>query len=216
MFIRRKKNRSGSVSVYILEKHKGKQVLVKSMGAANSEAGILNLIAQAKLEILRLSKQKELEFHQNEDLAHIENLKKSITHVRIVGTELVLNKIFDEVGFDQVPKELFRHLVLSRLVYPGSKLKTIDYFLTSPIYHQKANRIEAHLIIAFCSYKIYKELERQLYEKRVDYSPEKTLEILKSIYSLKTTLPKSKIQSEIIMATTQEQKNILKAFNIPF
>ncbi len=85
-----------------------------------------------------------------------------------------------------------------------------------PIYHQRSDRIEAHLIIAFCSYKIYKELERQLKKKRLQYSPEKALDILKSIYSVRTTLPKSRMQTEIIMANTKEQKDILHAFNIKF
>ncbi len=39
----------------------------------------------------------------------------------------MLGKIFDEVGFTKIKEELFRHLVITRLVYPVSKLKTIDY-----------------------------------------------------------------------------------------
>ena len=31
------------------------------------------------------------------------------------------------MGFDQIPDTLFRHLVVTRLAFPGSKLKTIDY-----------------------------------------------------------------------------------------
>jgi transposase len=42
-----------------------------------------------------------------------------------------------------------------------------------PIYHRLRKRIEAHLCIAFCAYKIYKELERQLKEKEAGLSPEK-------------------------------------------
>lgn len=40
-----------------------------------------------------------------------------------MGIELVLGKIFDEIGFNQVQDELFRDLVLYRLVFPKSKLK---------------------------------------------------------------------------------------------
>ncbi len=35
-----------------------------------------------------------------------------------------------------------------------------------PVYHRLKHRIEAHICIAFCAYKIYKELERQLKKKR--------------------------------------------------
>src|ERR1019366_9065397 len=34
---------------------------------------------------------------------------------------------FDEIGFNNIKDELFRHLVLTRLCYPVSKLKTTDY-----------------------------------------------------------------------------------------
>ena len=58
-----------------------------------------------------------------------------------------------------------------------------------PIYHRLQRRIEAHLCIAFCAYKIYKELERQLNEKKADMSPEKAIDILKTIFMITITLP---------------------------
>lgn len=85
-----------------------------------------------------------------------------------------------------------------------------------PVYHRKASRIESHLLIAFCSYKLYKELERQLNEKKTNLSPEKELDILKSVYGVKTILPASNKQVEIVMAKTKEQKELLSAFNIKF
>ena len=72
------------------------------------------------------------------------------------------------------------------------------------------------LICAFCSYKLYKELERQLLEKHTGLSPEKALDILKSIYGVRTMLPISKKISEIVMANTKEQKELLSLFNIKF
>ncbi len=61
-----------------------------------------------------------------------------------------------------------------------------------PIYHRLQRRIEAHIYIAFCAYKIYKELERLLKEKKAELSPEKTIDILKTIYKVTITLPYSK------------------------
>jgi len=54
--------------------------------------------------------------------------------VRIIGPELILNKIYDEIDFNQIPEKIFRHLVLSRVIYPGSKLRTIEYLSR---HHQK-------------------------------------------------------------------------------
>ncbi|MBK9255266.1 MAG: IS1634 family transposase [Saprospiraceae bacterium] len=51
----------------------------------------------------------------------------SITTLKLVGIELVLGKIFDEIGFNRIQDELFRDLVLYRIVYPKSKLKTTEY-----------------------------------------------------------------------------------------
>jgi transposase len=54
-----------------------------------------------------------------------------------------------------------------------------------PIYHRIQRRIEAHITINFAAYKIYKELERQLKEKKSKLSPEQAIEIAKTIYALK-------------------------------
>lgn len=45
---------------------------------------------------------------------------------------------------------------------------------------------------------------------------QKALDILKSIYGVKTTLPVSNKTIEIVMANTKEQKELLSAFNIEF
>jgi hypothetical protein len=38
----------------------------------------------------------------------------------LVGPELLLGKIFDEIGFNQIEDTLFRDLVITRIVYPAS------------------------------------------------------------------------------------------------
>jgi transposase len=83
-----------------------------------------------------------------------------------------------------------------------------------PVYHRVRRRIEAHICIAFCAYKIYKEFERQLKEKQVGLSPEKALDILKTIYGLKMVLPQSKELYTHLIAKDQEQIDLLKAFGI--
>jgi transposase len=81
-----------------------------------------------------------------------------------------------------------------------------------PIYHRLAHRIQALLIIAFCSYKLYKEPERQLEERYLKLSAAKAAEIMQSIFRVTTKLPVSKKSVEIIMAKTFEQQMPLKAF----
>lgn len=145
MFVRRKKNTSGSVSVYILENQNGKQVLIKSMGSAQIESSIIELEIAARKEIEKLTSQKEIEFDYLQDEQHIKLLRKSIQSVRIVGTELVLVKLFNEIGFNQIPDKLLRHLVISRLLYPGSKLRTIEYLSRHYQEHYSASSVYRYL-----------------------------------------------------------------------
>jgi hypothetical protein len=47
--------------------------------------------------------------------------------IRTVGPDLIFGSLFDKIGFGVIEDELFQHLVVTRLVYPTSKLKTVDY-----------------------------------------------------------------------------------------
>lgn len=153
MFVRKKQNKSGSTSVFILKQEKGKQVLVKSMGASSSVDEIAHLEELARLEIIEMSEQGTLDLGYLEDEKHIQYIKETVGHVRVVGTELVLNKLFDEIGFNEIPEELFRHLVISRIVSPGSKLKTIEYLSRHHQKHYSSSTVYRYLDKLNSSYK---------------------------------------------------------------
>ena len=42
---------------------------------------------------------------------------------------MILGKLFNEIGFNQILEPVFWQLVLCRICYPGSKLKTVGYLL---------------------------------------------------------------------------------------
>lgn len=48
--------------------------------------------------------------------------------IKVAGPNLVLGNIFNSVGFDKIKEELFKKLVISRIVNPASKLKTTEYW----------------------------------------------------------------------------------------
>jgi len=81
-----------------------------------------------------------------------------------------------------------------------------------PIFHRVQRRIEAHICISFVAYKIYKELERQLHIKEADLSPEKAIEIAKTIYSIKVKTPNQKHEVSKLILITEEQKTLAKLF----
>ena len=83
-----------------------------------------------------------------------------------------------------------------------------------PIYHRLRNRIEAHICIAFCAYKVYKELQRQLKDKRLPISPEKAIDILKTIYRVSIVTPYSKDKESRLFLPNDEQRLLLKTFEI--
>jgi len=127
MFYRRKKNKSGSVSIQIISKHQGIYKVKKTIGCAFDEQEIVVLEHQARHEILRLQKQPSL--FVNQDDALLEGFLKLLSNadILVAGPEMVFGRIYDSIGYNAIKEDLFRHLVISRLAYPGSKLKTIDY-----------------------------------------------------------------------------------------
>jgi transposase len=127
MFIRKKKNRSGNISVTIITKIDGIYRVVKSFGSSNTAQGVELLYQKARHHMESLSQQPTLFISQEDAL--IESYLSSIKNgqVQVKGPELVFGKLYDHLGFGEIKEDLFRHLVIARLSYPGSKLKTIDY-----------------------------------------------------------------------------------------
>lgn len=127
MFIRQKKNKSGSTSVHIVSKADGKYRVVRAIGSSFSAEGISILLHQAKYELSTLQAQPSL-FVSDEDTL-VQGFMETISNgnVQVIGPELVFGKIYNSIGFDAISQDLFRHLVIARLAFPLSKLKTIDY-----------------------------------------------------------------------------------------
>jgi len=125
MYVRRKKNRSGSISVQVIDKSSGKYKVVHSVGSSGDMLVVSAMEQKANSWIKKSSGQLELAF----ELYHspIEEVLLNIEHIRVCGTENLLGKIFDETGFNAIEDKLFRHLVLFRIIHPASKLKTTNY-----------------------------------------------------------------------------------------
>lgn len=128
MFVRKLKNRSGSQSVQVIQKINGKYKVVKTIGSATTWQEIEKLENLAKQEIEQLSGNQQKLFGFDND-ALIEKAFSSLSNasIRTVGPEIIFGKIYDYIGFNSIEDEYFRHLVIARLAFPLSKLKTIDY-----------------------------------------------------------------------------------------
>lgn len=127
MFLRKKKNKSGSTSVQIISKRKGSYKVVKTIGCAQREDEILRLYYVGKREMMNLQKKRPLFIDQEDELIRSFLYQIENSQVKTVGPELIFGKIYDAIGYNQIKENLFRHLVIARLAFPLSKLKTIDY-----------------------------------------------------------------------------------------
>ncbi|HEX3768805.1 MAG TPA: IS1634 family transposase [Puia sp.] len=125
MFVRQKKNKSGLVSVQVIDKSRGKYRVVKTIGSSCDEQQVNDLRLKGEAWIRESSGTSEFDFEQADKL--FEQFLAGISSIRIIGPSLLLGGIFDAIGFNAISDELFRKLVLARLCYPVSKLKTTEY-----------------------------------------------------------------------------------------
>ena len=144
MFVREVKNRSKSVSIQIINKSRGAYKVIKTVGCATQRHEIEHLKNLARQEIERLQSQAQLFKSEQDEL--IEDVISSLSNssVSTIGPELIFGRIYDYIGFGHIKEELFRHLVISRLAFPLSKLKTTEY-----LYRYKGKMIDVDAIYRF-------------------------------------------------------------------
>ncbi len=106
----------------------------------------------------------------------------SIEEFTLLGPELLLGKIFDQVGFNKIKDELFRHLVIARTIYPASKLKTVDY-----LYKYKAISIDVDKVYRYLD-KLHKQEMMQIQKISYNYIKEISQGELSIVFYDVTTL----------------------------
>jgi len=174
MFLREKRNKSGSFSVQIIQKLRGKYKVLQTIGNGRTEQELTKLNYLGKQEIERLSKQPELFVWEND--LQIEQVFSNLSNasIHIVGPELIFGKLYDKIGFGSIQQELFRHLVIARIAYPLSKLKTVDY-----LYRYQGLTLDIDTVYRFLD-KLNTELKEQV--EQISYAH--TLKILEGKISV--------------------------------
>jgi transposase len=64
--------------------------------------------------------------HQ-EEKAVVCGLLNKVENILLNGIQLILNPVYEKVGFNAVNDDILRHLVVSRICHPRSKVATVDY-----------------------------------------------------------------------------------------
>ena len=155
MFIRKKRNKSGTISVFVLSTTKSrKQRLVKSFGSAhpNDTATLEKLMQQASSFIQEKEGPSLPHIYEEEDV--IDGFVSSLNNaqVQVAGPELVFGTLYDRIGYGAIRSKMFRNIVICRLFNPGSKLKTVDY-------------MERYLHVTYSVDQIYRFLDNLCYRK---------------------------------------------------
>lgn len=171
MFVRKKLNKSKVVSIQIIDKSSGRYRLIKTVGSSADPATIDSLFIQARQLIPALKGQGVLNFEIANEQMLMDLFFNGIDEIQLAGPELVLGKLFDEIGFNKIKEDLFRHLVIARLAYPVSKLKTSDY-----LFKYKGVKIDVDKI-----YRYLDKLSSQQKQTVQQISYSHTLQILNNI-----------------------------------
>lgn len=166
MFLRQKKNPSGTISVQVVDKAHGKYKVIHTLGSSDKVDEIEHLVIQGENWIKEHLGIKDLDFNNERDM--VTRFLGNIEQIAMVGPELLLGKIFDEIGFNQIKDELFRLLVIGRLCYPVSKLKTTDY-----LSKYQFMDIDVHEIYRYLD-KLYRSQKEEV--ERISYTH--TLKVL--------------------------------------
>ncbi len=130
MFVRKKKNPSGIISVQIIDKGNGKYRVVKTIGSSSDTKIVDELFLQGKKWISNhLGEQNVFEqaSKEFEEKQVVDFLLSQVENILINGTQLILEKVFKSIGFNELNDDILKHLVIARLSQPLSKSATVDY-----------------------------------------------------------------------------------------
>ena len=148
MFVRKKKNKSGLVSIQVIDKSRKKYKVLKTIGSSCDDLEIEQMYQQGKkwiavqcgaVDMFDILEREREEKHVTEYLLN------NIENILLNGTQLILNHVFKLIGFDVISDDILKHLVIARLCQPLSKVGTVDYLKSYFDEDIELNRIYRYL-----------------------------------------------------------------------
>ena len=109
MFVRQKKNKSGKISIQVILKSYGKFEVI-TLGCSSDAREVESLVLKGKLWIDQKLGLQPIDLISANDRLALDFLTNGLDWIRPAGAELVLNPIFDDIGFNLVA-EPFPRLV---------------------------------------------------------------------------------------------------------
>lgn len=123
VFVKKKKNRSKTISIVVAEKKKGAYKELITIGIAKDSAELESLVASGREWIAKEEERRQPRLdlfgekreicEQEKDEVH--RVLSQVSNILLNGCDLILDRIFDHVGFNAIEDEVFRKLVKARL-----------------------------------------------------------------------------------------------------
>jgi hypothetical protein len=130
MFVRKKHNRSGTVSVVIVSKQSGSYKEICTIGTSSDESVIASLVRQGKDWIHQQTTLPNIFDKYDREKAERETVEQffnNIENILLNGSQLILNRVYSLIGFDRINDTILKDLVVARICQPRSKASTVDY-----------------------------------------------------------------------------------------
>ena len=161
MFVRKKKNRSGTTTIVVVSKRHGRFEEVKNFGTARTDEDVAKLYSDAQRWLSTNGGQQSIDFEnlKGREIEETERFLGNIDSVLLNGTQLLLGQVYDSIGFNRVDDEVLRHLVIARVSQPMSKLATVEYLKSYYDEDVDLNRIYRYMDRL---YKSQQELVQQI------------------------------------------------------
>lgn len=117
MFIRRKHNRSGTISVVVVDKSDGRFKEIHNLGVAHSDEEASVLEAEGRHWIATYGGQQlnDFECRVETEVRIAEDFLSSIKSARLTAAQTIIGKVYDSIGFNAIEDEELRHLVVGRI-----------------------------------------------------------------------------------------------------
>lgn len=173
LHIREKKNSSGSISIQIIDRVDRKYKVVETVACVKTADELKIYLELANSRLKELKRQLYPTLFDEDESKELEFISLSNKDLIPVGDELIYGKIFQRLGcsnikLDYKKLKLFKELVISRLLYPGSKLYLIDY-----LEYFKKEVIDKNEIYRFLDTIYQDDLKLQIEKCIFDYTNEK-------------------------------------------
>lgn len=131
MFVRKRRNKSGTTSVVIVDKSSGRFEELATIGVASSPEEIAELEKKARLWMDCYGGQQLLDFEETAKVK--EEVHRTLSMVERTlqnAPQIILERVYERIGFEAIGDDILRHLAIARVCQPMSKAATVEYLKT--------------------------------------------------------------------------------------